>query len=288
MALAIFYKDGVLVLVAGHENGFASVAQLDKDSDSWNFTYHCQAHSQAILSLDVSRDKDYFLTSSADAIIAKHPVPNPRSSTPPEDQVDEEIISPSVAASQGPTAPGNSGAPPPPKSLLSQMLAGNGPEGAPRVGTAPSKSKANRPPVSVCKTPLKATNTKHAGQQSLRLRSDSRIFATGGWDSRVRVYSARTLKEVAVLSWHKQGCYAVAFADVEAGERDPLSAANAPRDEHEDRGGDSGSTIQGMDMVPVSTTVGTAVRNRRVAYSRTAHWLAAGSKDGKVSVWDIF
>ena len=61
---------------------------------------------------------------------------------------------------------------------------------------------------------LKTLNTKHAGQQDLTVRSDGKIFATAGWDARIRVYSTKTMRELAVLKWHKQGCYAVAFAQV--------------------------------------------------------------------------
>jgi WD40 repeat protein len=47
--------------------------------------------------------------------------------------------------------------------------------------------------------PIKTTETKHSGQQSLHVRSDDKIFATAGWDGCVRVYSAKTLRELAVL-----------------------------------------------------------------------------------------
>ncbi|QIW99373.1 hypothetical protein AMS68_004891 [Peltaster fructicola] len=63
---------------------------------------------------------------------------------------------------------------------------------------------------------LETIRTKHAGQQSLQVRSDEKILATAGWDGRVRVYSTRTMKELAVLKWHKEGCYAVAFAELDA------------------------------------------------------------------------
>merc|ERR1712000_759487 len=54
------------------------------------------------------------------------------------------------------------------------------------------------------KEALKVNATKHAGQQGLTVRSDGRM----------RVYSTKTLKELAVLKWHKEGCYSVALADV--------------------------------------------------------------------------
>jgi hypothetical protein len=47
------------------------------------------------------------------------------------------------------------------------------------------------------------------------VRSDSKIFAAAGWDARIRVYSAKTMRELAVLKWQKGGCYAVAFATID-------------------------------------------------------------------------
>ena len=46
------------------------------------------------------------------------------------------------------------------------------------------------------------------------MRSDGNIFATAGWDSRVRIYSTKTMKEVACLKWHKKGVYATVFAEI--------------------------------------------------------------------------
>ena len=64
---------------------------------------------------------------------------------------------------------------------------------------------------------MKTIQTKHAGQQSLSVRSDAKIFATAGWDGRARVYSTKSMKELAVLKWHKEGCYALAFAEIHDG-----------------------------------------------------------------------
>lgn len=111
--------------------------------------------------------------------------------------------------------------------------------------------------------PIKTTKTKHSGQQSLHVRSDDKIFATAGWDGCVRVYSAKTMRELAVLKWHKQGCYALAFAD--------LSSQHT-------------ETSQGEQISSTLQTVG----QRRETKAQTTHWIAAGSKDGKVSLWDIY
>ncbi|KAI4741851.1 WD40 repeat-like protein [Aureobasidium sp. EXF-12298] len=111
--------------------------------------------------------------------------------------------------------------------------------------------------------PIKTTETKHSGQQSLHVRSDDKIFATAGWDGCVRVYSAKTMRELAVLKWHKQGCYALAFADL------------------------SSQQIETFEGEHVSTTLQT-VGQKRETKAQTTHWIAAGSKDGKVSLWDIY
>ncbi|KAG9964897.1 WD40 repeat-like protein, partial [Aureobasidium melanogenum] len=118
--------------------------------------------------------------------------------------------------------------------------------------------------------PIKTAQTKHSGQQSLHVRSDNKIFATAGWDGCVRVYSAKTMRELAVLKWHKQGCYALAFADLSSREAESSADESSNSDQRQ-----------------ASTTLQT-VGQRRETKAQTTHWIAAGSKDGKVSLWDIY
>ncbi|KAF2143902.1 uncharacterized protein K452DRAFT_247403 [Aplosporella prunicola CBS 121167] len=154
-----------------------------------------------------------------------------------------------------------------------------------------------QPPLSVCvlpaaemeaaeasapkpksKSATKTLSTKHAGQQGLTARSDGRLLATAGWDGRVRVYAARSLRELAVLKWHKEGCYAVCFAEVGGAGADAGSVAQ-------------GGGVGGGGDVLITREAGTAtttVRRRREDKARSVHWLAAGSKDGKVSLWEIY
>lgn len=123
--------------------------------------------------------------------------------------------------------------------------------------------------------PLKSVQTKHSGQQSLRVRSDGKVLVTAGWDSRVRVYSTKTLNELAVLKWHKEGCYAVAFADIDP----PLSLPSE----------DSQVLAAGNELVMAEKPLAVkTVQQERKEKARLTHWLAAGSKDGKVSLWDIY
>jgi WD40 repeat protein len=210
MAIFIFYhpQSKHLTVIAGYESGHAAISQLI--SSTWKPLYLTQAHKQPILSLDVSPSKDFFLTSSADAIIAKHPIPISA----------DNVIS------------------------------------------------------AVDNMPLKTLHTKHAGQQSLQIRNDGKIFATAGWDSKARVYSAKGMKELAVLKWHKEGCYAVAFAEVGLGNE---KLAGSQEGSH---GG------EGKEVVKRETTM--TIKEDRIWKAKNAHWLVAGSKDGKVSLWDIY
>ena len=117
--------------------------------------------------------------------------------------------------------------------------------------------------------PMKMLNTKHAGQQGLSVRSDGKIFATAGWDSRIRVYSGKTMKELAVLKWHKEGCYAVAFAYV--AESDIAECSQSAE-----------------NVVMQKRNALDLIRTERDAKAQITHWLAAGGKDAKISLWEMY
>ncbi|KAL8818053.1 MAG: hypothetical protein Q9191_008022 [Dirinaria sp. TL-2023a] len=189
MALGILAETSLIQVAAGYESG----------------------HTMPVLSLSISPSHDHYFTSSADAILAKHPLPAG-------------------------------------KSIWKTDL-----------------------------KPFKISQTKHSGQQGCQVRSDSRVFATAGWDSRVRVYSAKTMKELAVLKWHKGGCYATAFAAI-------LDDTADLDGESVSEGSDSSTNLA---VARQSSAVST-VQQQRDEKARSTHWLAAGSKDGKVSLWDIY
>ncbi|EFE43518.1 hypothetical protein TRV_01729 [Trichophyton verrucosum HKI 0517] len=129
---------------------------------------------------------------------------------------------------------------------------------------------------------LKAVNTKHSGQQGLRIRSDDKIFATAGWDNRIRVYSCKSMKELAVLKWHKEGCYSIAFAQVnmDTGDIETTRGAIGPNTIQENK-----STDLTIRNEPRSLA---EIKQQRSIKAQLTHWIAAGSKDGKVSLWDIY
>ena len=228
MALNIQTESTRLQVVAGYESGHTMVFVQNDPGASFQKLYSAHSHSQSsassffdfrhhrtdreiVLSMGIFPLQDSYVTSSADAVIAKHPLPST-------------------------------------KSIWQTEL-----------------------------KPYKVVQTKHSGQQGLSCRSDGKIFATAGWDSRIRVYSSKTVKELAVLKWHKSGCYATAFADVEPPL--PTKAEDPPIKEEPD--GDE------KPLARQSSAVST-VQRRRDTKAQSTHWLAAGSKDGKVSLWVIY
>ncbi|KAG6820633.1 hypothetical protein H0H93_014236 [Arthromyces matolae] len=56
--------------------------------------------------------------------------------------------------------------------------------------------------------------TKHPGNAAIAINDDGRVCAVAGWDGRqvIRLYSARTMKPLGTLKYHKQGCQAIEFA----------------------------------------------------------------------------
>lgn len=255
MCLSLFAKDDVTFLVSAFENGSVSVHRSQPNSP-WIMTYQSQSHSQPVLSLAVHPSLDFLLSSSADSLLVKHPIPSAlqttTSATAPSEPRVIEVFGEQITHTDPPT----------------------------------------RNVLKAWNHPIKSMNTKHSGQQSLRIRSDGKIFATAGWDTNVRVYSCKTMKELAVLQWHKVGCYTIAFSIVDTLQpKDPHQNPSSPIVE---------SLTSDTIMAPVGGTAvthlhqrlnrgaGLSVKESRISRAKATHWVAAGSKDGKVSLWDIY
>lgn len=209
MALIIQAESTRIQVAAGYESGHTMVFVQNDPGAPFQKLYSANPHTQPVLSITIAPTKDHYITSAADANLAKHPLPLG-------------------------------------KSIWNTEL-----------------------------KPLKVIQTKHSGQQGLQYRSDGRIFATAGWDAHTRVYSGKTMKELAVLKWHKVGCYATAFAAVE------------PADDRDDANDDDDDSNDGQAIGGQSSVVST-VQHRRDQKAQSTHWLVTGAKDGKVSLWDIY
>ncbi|KAJ4352327.1 Astra associated protein 1 Asa1 [Didymosphaeria variabile] len=324
-----------VLVITGYEAGFTAVHLLPRNSTGTRKPtlglaqniYLSQPHTQPILSVDALPDGSTYFTSSADATIAAHRIPelpytadvdceppenlvtnecnlddderhnaplatdestahgkaalftnaspeaattSPDSSSPARNSDTESIEPlsfPKLRPRTGIEPPPDTAKPPARPSGLSSLLASAPPQ--------PALTPTARPPPVTVQPAHKIINTKHAGQQSLRVRSDGRLLVTGGWDSKVRVYSSKTLKEVAVLKWHKEGVYAVSFGEVLGKEALEQHAAEQKAVE------------KGTEVAKRETGLAKLQRQREEAL-QLKHWVAAGAKDGKVSLWEVF
>lgn len=101
------------------------------------------------------------------------------------------------------------------------------------------------------------------------------------------MYSTKTLSELAVLKWHDVGCYAIAFAAVGSGSGGGDGGSFSATTGGSEGDKEEPSALQGGAAV---SRVGgeLSMKDRRIRQAKEAHWLAAGSKDGKISLWDIY
>lgn len=307
------------LVITGYEGGLTAVHILPQADDSTigvaQLLYLSQPHTQPILSIDVLPDATTYYTSGADAIIAAHRIPKITSRysssketlTALEDEGDPPVsvptphteVAPEVTSSVSPEEHQTDRVvdDPPvsvpddvddqPLSFSKRQLHSSKPvESRLKVGglssllsTAKASENAQttlpQPSPPSIQAPLRVNNTKHAGQQSLSVRSDGRLLATGGWDTRVRIYSTKTLKEVAVLKWHKEGVYAVAFGRI----LDAVDLEHSVQD----------ATGQNENPEVARRETGLSkLQRQREEKMQVKHWIAAGAKDGKVSLWEVF
>ncbi|KAK8250163.1 quinon protein alcohol dehydrogenase-like superfamily [Phyllosticta capitalensis] len=282
MALALVSSASTLHLIAGYENGMTTVFALDSraaanasaNANAWQRVYASHPHAQPLLSLcplppgaGGVGPLTYF-SSGADDVVARHVVPSQSTSFPSS--------SPSYppARTQSQSQPTN------PPSLLSTLLSS---PSSPSISNPPPTPTILPTSPAPPSPPTQTSHTKHSGQQSLTIRSDGRLLATAGWDGRARLYSTRSLHEVAVLKWHQEGCYAVDLTEVLEG------AASGGDGVGADAGGETDGAGAVMRQSAARGGKGLArVRRRREERVQGARLVAVGSKDGKVSLWEVF
>lgn len=121
---------------------------------------------------------------------------------------------------------------------------------------------------------MKAWSTKQIGHSSIAISPDDKVLAVGGWDGRIRLFSAETGKPLGDLEYHRETVHALAFArpslpintaDVEArgeGGESTIEIGNESEEDEDD--------VEGME--------GVHPRER---------WLASGGKDRRIALWGL-
>uniref|UniRef100_T1JIV4 Anaphase-promoting complex subunit 4-like WD40 domain-containing protein n=1 Tax=Strigamia maritima TaxID=126957 RepID=T1JIV4_STRMM len=65
------------------------------------------------------------------------------------------------------------------------------------------------------------------GVASVRIRQDGRVLGVGGWDSRIRIFSWKSLKPLAVLDFHTKTIQCIEFSKGAVGDYGILMAAGS-------------------------------------------------------------
>lgn len=129
--------------------------------------------------------------------------------------------------------------------------------------------------------------TVSPGKSAVAVRSDGKLLATAGWDGecvhlalfvllisvlltllicarprRLRLYSAKSLQPLAVLSHHRSSLQALDFAPLEPDKDGCRVDSNDDSDSEDDRG--------------------------RAEGGRAKAWVAAGGQEAKVSLWEVY
>ncbi|RHZ82901.1 hypothetical protein Glove_103g71 [Diversispora epigaea] len=122
------------------------------------------------------------------------------------------------------------------------------------------------------KPSIKSTIIKHSGIADVKIRSDGKIFATAGWDAKIRVFSSKTLKPLAILSYHRDSIYSLAFSRIF--EQDSINQLEKSDNNNEnvsliDNNNNNNKIVNSVDEV-------------------IKHYLVGGSKDHRISLWEIY
>ncbi len=122
------------------------------------------------------------------------------------------------------------------------------------------------------KAASRAVPTNKPGRSAVAVRSDGAILGTGGWDGKVRLHRTDVdgRPQVAISDFFKDTVQSLAFApDMRSRPSGPQSAASEQ---------DSDDDEDELDQWDLQ-----AEERRATAY----RWLAAGSKDGRIALFDV-
>lgn len=104
-------------------------------------------------------------------------------------------------------------------------------------------------------------STKQIGNSSVAVSHDGKVVAVGGWDGRIRLFSAATFKSLGSLSFHRESVQALAFARADAKlltQDDTIELGGSDSEDDDDDG-----------QVPRD------------------QWLASGGKDRRIALWGL-
>lgn len=159
-------------------------------------------------------------------------------------------------------------------------------------------------------------------QKTLNMNHFFFSFSIGNHQFRIRLFSSKTLKPLAVLKYHREGLYCLGLADIEEQQvrqqKDEVPSSTAPSDnsvvsastlnepgtatstadaiitgENDNRGSnddrssdESGSESDNDGDSGDDSGLEDALADRQRWSTR--HWIAVGGKEQRISLWDIY
>jgi WD40 repeat protein len=117
---------------------------------------------------------------------------------------------------------------------------------------------------------IKSWSTGQIGHASVALSPNEKVIATGGWDGRIRLFSASTGKPLGELSYHRESVHILAFANTRALKDFGLGA----------EGNEVESTIEIGEEGSDSEQADESAEFRE-------RWLVSGGKDRRVALWSL-
>ncbi|KAL9625223.1 MAG: hypothetical protein Q9160_000625 [Pyrenula sp. 1 TL-2023] len=265
---------------------------------TWTTTYLTNPHTQPVLSLCISLAPLHFITSAADAILASHPIPlpplNPHNEQRPQIQVQNtpiQTLKTGHAGQQSLTLRSDG-----------RLCATAGWDGRVRVyGTGSASASTSG---AVLDAAGQDTRDGQKGKEDSTANAENKSK-----DNQTKKGNGKSegMKELAVLKWHREACYAVAFAEILpssnspspplhtsfTGASTPADAENTPADEEVAKAAGGAGTQASLSMststsTSTSTSALSRIRSSRAQQARQTHWVATGAKEGRVSLWDVY
>lgn len=106
-------------------------------------------------------------------------------------------------------------------------------------------------------TSVESYSTKQIGNSSVAVSHDGKVVAVGGWDGRIRLFSAATFKPLGSLSFHRESVQALAFANA------------------------------GSKLLTEDDTIELGADESDEEEESRDQWLASGGKDRRIALWAL-
>ncbi|WWC71086.1 uncharacterized protein I206_105039 [Kwoniella pini CBS 10737] len=119
------------------------------------------------------------------------------------------------------------------------------------------------------KTIIRDYPMKQIGNSCVAVNASGKIVAVGGWDGKIRLFSASSLKPLGTLSSHRETVHTLSFAH--------------NQEQHNEEGGVITEEASTIDIEDESEEEEVDVDN----LPPKERWLASGGKDTKVALWGL-